>query len=100
MRKAVIVEHKIITLVVGLIVALSIVSYIQSLRLKLEQAEHQVYILEESLKLDEKKIKPIIEYKEKKIEVIKKIPVYIDNTDTCEGLKNEIEATKNIINNF
>lgn len=93
-------NNKIIVLVIGLILALSIVSYIQNLRLKLEQAEHQVYILEESLKLDKKALKPIIEYKEKKVEVIKKIPVYIDNTDTCEGLKNEIEATKNIINNF
>lgn len=82
------------------IIALCTLLYIQKLQNKLSDSEHQVYLLEEALKINPKKMDPIIEIQEKKIEIIKRVPVYIDNTDTCEGLKNELEATKAIINNF
>lgn len=93
-------QNKIYFLTGAAIIILSTYLYITKLQHKLSQMEHQVFILEEQLKINPQKMKKIIEYRDKKIEVIKEIPVYIDKTDTCEGLKNELETTKNIINSF
>lgn len=55
----------------------------------------QITQLEAVYTIDYVKIKPIIEYRDKKIEIIKEIPIYIGND--CQK---ELESVKNIINNF
>lgn len=93
-------QNKIYFLTGAAIIILSTYLYITKLQHKLSEMEHQVFILEEQLKINPQKMEKVIEYRDKKIEVIKETPVYIDKTDTCEGLKNELEITKNIINSF
>ena len=56
----------------------------------------QIVQLEAIYTLNPAKIKPIIKYRDKKIEVIKKIPVVVDSSD-C---KRELENVKRIIDTF
>lgn len=62
---------------------------------KYETALKQLIQLESTYTIDYTKIKPIIKYRDKKIEIIKKIPVYVG--DDCQK---ELESVKNIIDNF
>lgn len=62
---------------------------------KYEATLKQLIQLESTYTIDYTKIKPIIKYRDKKIEIIKKIPVYVG--DDCQK---ELQSVKNIIDNF
>lgn len=61
-----------------------------------EALKKQILQLESAFVLDPSKLKPIVEYRDKKIHIIKQIPVIIDKED-C---KRELENVKNLINSF
>lgn len=56
----------------------------------------QILQLESAFVIDPSKLKPIIEYRDKKIQVIKQVPIIVDKED-C---KRELESVKNLINSF
>ena len=62
---------------------------------KYEATTKQLIQLESAYTIDYTKLKPIIRYKDKKIEIIKSIPVYVG-----EDCKKELQSVKNIIDNF
>lgn len=62
---------------------------------KYETTLKQLIQLESAYTIDYTKIRPIIKYRDKKIEIIKKIPVYVGND--CQK---ELQSVKNIIDNF
>lgn len=61
-----------------------------------EALKKQILQLESAFVLDPSKLKPIVEYRDKKIHIIKQIPVILDKED-C---KRELENVKNLINSF
>lgn len=62
---------------------------------KYEITLKQLIQLESAYTIDYTKLKPIIRYKDRKIEIIKSIPVYVG-----EDCKKELQSVKNIIDNF
>ena len=62
---------------------------------KYEAATKQLIQLESAYQIDYANLKPIVRYRDKKIEIIKSIPVYIG-----KDCQKELESVKNIINNF
>lgn len=61
-----------------------------------EALKKQILQLESAFVIDPSKLKPIIEYRDKKIHVIKQVPIIVDKED-C---KRELESVKNLINSF
>lgn len=61
-----------------------------------EALKKQILQLESAFMIDPSKLKPVIEYRDKKIHVIKQVPIIIDKED-C---KKELESVKNLINSF
>ena len=55
----------------------------------------QLIQLESAYQIDYTKLKPIVRYKDKKIEIIKSVPIYVGKD--CEK---ELQSVKNIINSF
>ena len=62
---------------------------------KYEATSKQLIQLESAYTIDYTKLKPIIRYKDKKIEIIKSVPVYVGKD--CEK---ELQSVKNIIDSF
>lgn len=62
---------------------------------KINMLNNQIATLEANQHIRVEKLEPIIKYKDRKVEVIKKIPVY--KGDNCEKKLQNIE---NIINSF
>ena len=81
-----------ILLTLALIIAIQIIS---KQRLENDKLKANIATLELNQKINEDKLTPIIEYRDKKIEIIKKVPIYL-GSDCEEKLKNY----ENIVNSF
>lgn len=89
--------NKITSLILAFTFTTSFIFFIayRSEKSKYETTLKQLIQLESSYTIDYTKIKPIIKYRDKKIEIVKKIPVYIGND--CQK---ELESVKKIIDSF
>ena len=61
-----------------------------------EALKKQILQLESAFVIDPSKLKPLVEYRDKKVHIIKRVPVIIDKED-C---KRELESVQNLINSF
>ena len=88
---------KITSIVLAFTLATSLIFYTlwRVEKSKYEAIAKQLIQLESTYTIDYTKLKPIIRYKDKKIEIIKSVPVYVGKD--CEK---ELQRVKNIIDSF
>lgn len=88
---------KVINIVLVFFISISLIFYVlwRVEKNKYEATLKQIIQLESAYTIDYTKLKPIVQYKDKKIEIIKNIPIYVGKE--CEK---ELQSVKNIIDNF
>ena len=88
---------KITSIVLAFTLATSLIFYTlwRVEKSKYEATSKQLIQLESAYTIDYTQLKPIIRYKDKKIEIIKSVPVYVGKD--CEK---ELQSVKNIIDSF